>query len=91
MNTIEKIEIWLKEMNIKDYIIDDNNLTVDVFGHVDISHKKLKEIPVQFNVIDGNFYCNNRFVKWVGPPSRTIHKCSRVSCVVRVIEKIWII
>lgn len=27
MNTIEKIEIWLKEMNIKDYIIDDNNLT----------------------------------------------------------------
>ena len=63
MNTIEKIEIWLKEMNIKDYIIDDNNLTVDVFGHVDISHKKLKKIPVQFNVIDGNFYCNNNELK----------------------------
>ena len=52
----QEIEDWLKEMKIKNFEVNDD-LTVDVDGYVNISKKKLTEIPVQFNKIKGEFDC----------------------------------
>ena len=54
----EDIENWLRKMKIENYIIN-KDLTVNVNGDVDLSYKYLKKIPIQFNIINGNFYCNN--------------------------------
>ena len=55
-STREDVENWLKEMEIKNYIIN-KDLTVDVNSNVSITSKKLKEILVQFGTIKGNFSC----------------------------------
>ena len=54
----QEIEDWLKEMKIKNFEVNDD-LTVDVDGYVNISKKKLTEIPVQFNKINGVFNCSD--------------------------------
>jgi len=54
----QEIENWLNKMKIENFIIN-NDLTVDVDGDVDISDKKLIEIPVQFNEIKGWFSCSD--------------------------------
>ena len=45
-------------MDIENYTISENGL-VDVKGSVDISFKNLKEIPVQFGIVKGDFNCSN--------------------------------
>ena len=51
-------EDWLNSMGIKNYTINSDG-TVDVKGDVDISKKSLKNIPVQFGTVSGNFYCSS--------------------------------
>jgi hypothetical protein len=52
--TKEAIQAWLNHMNIKNYTINDD-LTVDVNDWVDLSKRKLTEIPVQFGTVIGCF------------------------------------
>jgi hypothetical protein len=49
---------WLDKMNVKNYIINDD-LTIDVDGHVYLSSKNLDKFPdyIQFNVVNGDFRC----------------------------------
>ena len=66
--TREEVENWLKEMGIENYIINED-LTVDVKGDVNISFERLKEIPVQFGIVEGDFYCyNNELTSLEGCP-----------------------
>jgi hypothetical protein len=58
LNNREDIESWLKKYNIKNYTINDD-LTVDVNGSVYISNTSLKEIPIQFNIVNGVFDCSH--------------------------------
>ena len=60
-NYIENVQYWLDNMDIKKYTINDN-LTVDVDGDVDISEKRLTEIPIQFGKVNGNFYCDSNYL-----------------------------
>jgi len=54
----KEIESWLGEMDIQHFSINDD-FTVDVAGHVYLTSKKLKNLPVQFGMVEGSFYCNN--------------------------------
>lgn len=60
----EKREIknWLRSYNIRNYrLIKDkeHSWIVDVFENIDLSNKSLKEIPLKFNKVEGQFLCNN--------------------------------
>lgn len=62
-------EAWLKEMGIKNYLIDSDSLVVDVDGNVDISNKGIDELPVQFGRISGDFDCShNKLTQLIGAP-----------------------
>lgn len=50
LNTKETIEIWLKQVNIENYTINDD-MTVDCSSSVDISCLGLKKLPIQFGNI----------------------------------------
>jgi len=58
LKTKESIESWLKEMNIQNYVILEN-LSINVDDPADLSNLNLKKIPVQFNIVKGNFYCDH--------------------------------
>ena len=74
LKTKEKIESWLKEMNIKEYLIN-QNLTVDIFSNVNLSMKKLKKIPIKFGIINGNFDCSdNELTTLEGFPEKVGNK-----------------
>jgi len=60
--SIENIEKILNFLNIKNYSINEDN-SVDVDGSVDISGLALKKIPIQFNRVSGDFFCNNNQLK----------------------------
>ena len=73
-----KIKKWLEEFEISQYTINDN-LTVDVNDHVDISYCHLKKIPIQFGVINGSFNCShNKLTTLKGAPFivRGLFNCS---------------
>lgn len=57
LKTYEEIDSWLKQNKIEKYIIN-NDLTINVFSDVYI-HNNMQKIPVQFNIINGNFSCKN--------------------------------
>ena len=57
-STREEVENWLIKMQIKNYVINED-LTVNVNESVDISYKKLVEIPVQFGIVKSHFHCNH--------------------------------
>ncbi len=52
----EQIEEWLKRYKIINYTINDD-LSVNVNINAYLSFNKLKEFPVQFNKVNGNFWC----------------------------------
>ena len=52
----QEIKFWLNYHRIENYTINDD-LTVDVVGDVDLIRMELTEIPFQFGVIKGSFYC----------------------------------
>ena len=53
-NNIDKI---CKDFNIKNYTITPWN-AIDVNGDINLNGERLSELPLQFNVIYGNFYCS---------------------------------
>ena len=55
-----KIKAWLKKYEITPYTLladKQYGFVVNVEGRVDLSQNKLKEIPVKFNTVSGNFNC----------------------------------
>lgn len=52
------IDIVCKKYSIKDYIINDD-LSIDVNGDVHLANRSLEKIPLNFNIVKGNFIINN--------------------------------
>jgi hypothetical protein len=68
LQTKEEIENWLNKYSITNYTIKDD-LIVDVDTHVFLSHKFLTEIPIQFGVVKGGFFCaKNKLQSLKGVP-----------------------
>ncbi|MCK9477779.1 MAG: hypothetical protein M0R46_17840 [Candidatus Muirbacterium halophilum] len=66
-NTSE-IEAICKKYNIKNYIINEDD-SIDVDGNVDLSHEKLKVLPLKFRKVSGNFDCGyNQLTSLEGAP-----------------------
>lgn len=63
----DEIKQWLIRNSIRNYTIN-NDLTVDVAGSVELCN--IREIPIQFGYIGGNFSCshNPNLVSLVGCP-----------------------
>ena len=64
-NKIE-IEKWLNKYNIKNYeLFEDKEYgyIVNVNGSVNLYTKNLKSIEVKFNIVKGDFLCNNNKLK----------------------------
>jgi|ERR1035437_5675189 hypothetical protein len=57
---IHLITIWLDDMNIKNYELNDD-LSIDVYDVVNLSFKKLIKIPtyIKFNIVTRSFYCDH--------------------------------
>ena len=54
--------------NIRTYTINDD-LTIDVFGLVDLGGLDLQKLPLVFNRVEGNFICSyNNLTNLVGSP-----------------------
>lgn len=65
----KEIKDWLDEMEVKNYIINEDS-TVDVKSGVILSHKKLNIIPIKFNNVEGSFWCNsNNLQSLIGCPT----------------------
>jgi hypothetical protein len=56
------IEKWLKKHRVIDYVINDD-LTIDVNNTVNLANHGLKKIPVQFNVVKGDFNVSHNKLK----------------------------
>lgn len=70
LKTKEEIKQWLDIYDIKKHIINDD-LTVDVDGHVDLRYKNLTYIPIKFNIVNGYFTCSdNRLTSLKGAPEK---------------------
>lgn len=68
LNTKKDIQVWLTQMNIKNYTINPD-LTVDVKGQVDLENKKLDYLPIQFNQVEGDFcISSNKLTSLLGTP-----------------------
>ncbi|MCK9475622.1 MAG: hypothetical protein M0R46_06880 [Candidatus Muirbacterium halophilum] len=65
---ISEIEAICEIYNITNYTINDDD-SIDVNGDVDLSRKKLKELPLKFRKVSGDFYCSyNQLSSLVGCP-----------------------
>ena len=51
------VEDWLKLNKVKNYTINED-LSVDINGHINLSDRHLDKISVRFGIVSGNFYCN---------------------------------
>jgi hypothetical protein len=56
-----EIDTICKKYNIVNYTINSDN-SVDVDGDVDLWSKKLESIPLNFNIVNGNFDCGNNYL-----------------------------
>lgn len=66
--TVEEVQQILDLFNISKATIN-SNLTVDVDGHVNMSNKRMKVIPVQFGIVSGYFDCRwNNLTSLEGAP-----------------------
>lgn len=73
------INDWLKKNVAGNFYINDND-TVDVHGHINISFDNSKKFPVKFGYVVGGFHCNGNSLKTLeGCPSKVteIFDCSR--------------
>lgn len=65
---VVNIKSWCERMNLQNYTVRDDGI-VDVDGNVNISHKSLEVIPIQFGHVSGNFSCqNNKLITLKGCP-----------------------
>jgi hypothetical protein len=76
---VSLITKWLDEMGVTNYTINDD-LTIDINGDVDLSHRDLDKFPsyVKFGRVGGYFDCSsNQLVSLNGSP---IKVCGNFSC-----------
>jgi hypothetical protein len=66
--TLEYLELW----GIKNFTINKDG-SVDVNGDVDISHRNLIQIPIEFNVVHGNFNCSRNNLNTLKGCPKYIH------------------
>jgi hypothetical protein len=63
-----KIDLICKKYDIENYTINPDG-TVDVDGDIDLINRRLKAIPLKFNRVGGDFYCdNNQLTTLEGSP-----------------------
>ena len=82
-----------KKYKITNYEINEDN-TIDVYGNVDLWDKKLKEIPLNFNKVTGNFSCSYNNLtslegcpKWVGGDfSCHYNKLLDIDCGIQMVD-----
>lgn len=66
--TKKEVKSWLDEYGVKGYTIN-KDLSVDVKANIKLTDKKLNYLPVQFNMVAGDFFCNdNMLTDMVGFP-----------------------
>ena len=69
---------WLDSFDIKNYNINDD-LTIDVNGHVDLAEKSLTCFPsfIKFNKVSSSFYCyRNQLTSLKGCPTTVVDSLS---------------
>jgi len=67
----EEVDAICKKLRIRGYTIN-NDMSIDVEGHVDIAARDLDFIPVKFNSVTGIFNCSeNNLTSLEGCPDRT--------------------
>lgn len=65
---VDKISELCNKFRIKDYKINED-LSIDVEGDVNIDTYYFKYLPLNFNIVKGNFYCQrNKLVSLYGSP-----------------------
>jgi hypothetical protein len=63
-----EIDAICKKWGIENYTINQDG-TVDVDGDVDLYNRRLKNLPLKFGKVGGNFYCgNNQLTTLEGAP-----------------------
>ncbi|MCK9477662.1 MAG: hypothetical protein M0R46_17230 [Candidatus Muirbacterium halophilum] len=63
-----EIDAICGKYNITNYTINDDG-SIDVDGNVDLSHEKLKVLPLKFRKVSGNFECSfNKLTSLKGSP-----------------------
>ena len=68
MKSSSEIEEICREYNIRNYTINEDG-SIDVDEDVDLESKRLTELPLNFNEVTGNFYCNgNNLTTLKGSP-----------------------
>ena len=75
---INKIITWLNKHDINEYIINDD-LTINVKGHVSLNYYNKKELPkyIQFNKVCGDFeICFSDIISLKGAPK----ECREFNC-----------
>lgn len=73
----EEIHKICIEYNITNYTINTEDGSIDVNGNVDLSHKNLNKIPLQFRNVSGFFdVCKNNLTSLKGSPI----KCGYFYC-----------
>ena len=68
--TEQEIHDICKNYNIRNYTINPDG-SIDVYGDVFLSNKKLDKLPLKFNYVSGVFVCsNNRLTSLEGSPRK---------------------
>ena len=68
--TEDKIHDICRKYNIKNYRIN-NDMSIDVDGSVDLASEDLQQLPLTFNYINGNFYCELNYLESLhGAPNK---------------------
>ena len=75
-NNEQEIRDICKEYNIENYTINSDG-SIDVDGDVDLTYYNLTKLPLKFNRVSGNFWCNdNQLTSLEGCPkevSKTLY------------------
>lgn len=79
----EQVVKHLEYLGILSDSIIREDLSVDVFVNVILKDRTLRKIPVQFNIVEGNFICSNlRLTSLKGSP----RECRNFNCSYNVIS-----
>lgn len=68
----DKIDSICARYEIKNYTINSDG-SIDVDGNVGLSHYVLKSIPLNFNIVNGHFYCNDNEIKSLLGSPKTVN------------------
>jgi len=69
--TREEVIELCERYRIKNYTINDD-LSIDVDGDVNLSYGNLEYLPLKFNYVSGNFYCNNNALESLEGSPQTV-------------------